>query len=489
MRVGQKHHDTVAGFFTSKNSIYSGILAFIAVSFVVAKWPTLAPRFSDGNMYIYMGWLIAHGSVPYRDFYYSSPPLIPYFHALVGSLIGFNWFVGALQPLVFTIFSVIMMVSLPSGPRARQISTRAVALFLMSFCVWSTTDFASDAHPITAFLLAAIVLATRGYIFFAGMVFGLGTLTKLYGVIGFIGILCAWILQKRWRDSLVGSAGFALVFGGVVLGFSVWIGPIFIQQTLWNNLGRPEGIEKTAILKFALAHDLWIIPASALFLYANIFRKLRVRSKPDILPLVAVFLCYCAFYVLYADIYYLYLLPAIALLVLLTALNSEAICTSKWRWFIACGLLVSGGYSIFHYWRSQAKAAVIDHLDDIVSRVRELTVKGQPIYGDYEITPLVALGSDRPIAAQLVDTNIKFFNMGIFNWDQRVAEIQQAGTQVILTKALIEPNGAIRSGPDRVLPINFFNKNCQVDSIWPIKSDYSSNAVIIWNCGLSERQG
>ena len=439
-------------------------------------------------MYTYMGWLITQGAVPYRDFYYSSPPLLPYFYAFVGSLAGFSWVVGVVQPILFTIVSVLVMMCYPFGARARQTSALAVLLFLMSFCVWSTTDFASDAHPITAFSLVAIVLAARRQHFFAGMIFGLATLTKLYGLLGLIGIMSACLIHRRWRDGLVVSAGFAVVFGSVVMGFSVWLGPTFLQQILWNNLGRPEGIEKAAILKFAFAHDLWVLPAVAMLLFASVFSQLRRRYGTDLLPVMMVFLCYCVFYAFYADIYYLYLLPGIAILAVLTALNAEAIVSVTWRWILVFGLLVSGSYSIFNYWRFQSKAAVIDHLDDMIHRVRELTTPEQPIYGDYEMTPLIALGAGRSIAARHVETNIKFFNMGIFRWDQRIAEIQQAGAKVILTKAWIEANGSIRYGPERVLPVDFFRNKCQVDSFWSIKNDYSSNAVIIWNCGMSRAE-
>ena len=125
---------------------------------------------------------------------------------------------------------------------------------------------------------------------------------------------------------------------------------------------------------------------------------------------------------------------------------------------------------------------MIAPLDEIVEYVEDQTAEGEEIYGSFEVTPLVALGANRAIWRQAADTNIKFFQNGWFNMEQREQEIKQDQVRVIITKVLFVNGGRMAAGPEQVLPRRFFNENCRLGKSWPVENDYTHNAVAVWEC-------
>ncbi len=469
------------------------VLKFLAPLFVLGlvlgffafKIPTLAPRFSDGHVYSYMGSLIAQGWVPYRDFYYSSPPLLPYLTAALNLIWGPSWRVDLWVPLLCAGLDALILLLFARRAPGGFSGAMAVALLLSSFCLFATSDFATDVHPITVCILLALLLSSRGLFFMAGLVLGLAGLTKIYALVGAFGLLAGLAGLRRWQAVLRVGYGLAATFGLVFLGFYLWLGQPFLDQVIVNNLGRGEGIDKGAIFTFFLKHDPLMVLMFALVPFA--FFHPRCKALPfDVRFLsVCMLAALTVFYGFYPDTYYLYFLPGCALLAFWGGIIGGGL-NSRVGQILAWILLgASLFYTASRYRSEQRDAAVIVDLPRIVDRVTTITEATDPIYGDSEFTPLVALLSARSIADRLVDTNSKFFKQGIFDFDERLTAVRKAGTRIILTKAIVDEAGMILQGPESVLPREFFKQRCMVDSSWPITHDYSANAILIWRCDPS----
>jgi len=238
-----------------------------------------------------------------------------------------------------------------------------------------------------------------------------------------------------------------------------------------------EGLARKDIIVFFIRHDWALILAPVGWLL--------VRKKIPgwlIWPLAAL----AGWMIWWSDFYYLYLKVLAAWLALwwgwMIAQIELRLQRREMGYVVLGGLIVISSLMIGRYVGEQAEAAVIAPLDEVAEYVEAHTTEGEAIYGSFEITPLVALGAKRPIWHQAVDTNIKFFQNGWFDMEQRAKEIKQGKVSVIITKVLTVKGGRIAAGPEQVLPRALFNENCRLGRMWPVEKDYTHNAVAVWLC-------
>src|SRR3989338_8380850 len=128
-------------------------LVLILGAFVALKMIYSFPRFSDGNAYIYMAKLVVGGAVPYRDFFFASPPLIVYAYALYGKIFGFHWQTFNYLPVLLSVIDGVVIYSLFKNVFSKVARLAAVVMYLSSFVVLSTTDFYSGVHLALTVLL------------------------------------------------------------------------------------------------------------------------------------------------------------------------------------------------------------------------------------------------------------------------------------------------------------------------------------------------
>jgi len=466
------------------------VLLAALVAWLALKAAALGHRFSDGHVYTYMGYLVAGGELPYRDFYYSSPPLLPYLLAVIGTLAGWTSRVPDAVPMALAAVDALLVYLLvtrlggagdghgPGRDRRSAVGITAVAsatMLLFSYAGLATTDFASDVHWITTLTLAAMLAATHARWAVAGVLLSLALLTKLYAAMIVVGFVGALLLARRFGPALRVGAWTALPFLAVMAIMTAVVGKPVIEQVLLNNLGRPAGIDNAAILAFFAGHDLWIYPAAALLAIA-------VLRAPALRPCVFPVVLYAAFMAGYPDVYYLYLKPLVAY----AAVAVGAASLRAWGADLRIALLwaaataVTGSLAVAAWQDEQRDTSKIDDLDGMVATVRTLTSPGEAIYGDSTLTPLVALEADRPIFRNHVDTNDKFVTQGLVDLEQRAAEIAAGEVKAVLVRGLVDGDRLVALFP--TLPADFLSERCRVVRTFPIRRDYSANAVIIWRC-------
>lgn len=453
-----------------------GLAAALGV-FAIIRIHYLLPRFSDGSIYLYLSYQVSQGLIPYRDFFYSSPPLIPYLFGLYGWLFGFSWQSFGSIPLWLTLVDAIIIYWLIFKNGSHLGALTGSVLYVLSFATLATTDFNSDVHLVLTLILLGAAAGRLRWPAVAGGLFGLAVLAKLYAAVLVVGWAAGLAWDKKWRELARFMLGCLLVVG-IVAGLMWWLaGSAFYKQVILSHTGKVEGLSRKDIIMFFIRHDWVLILAPAGWLLV------RKRMQGWIIWPVAAM---AGWLVWWSDFYYLYLKVLAAWLAMwwgwVIARLDIKIKRRETVYVVIVGLLVVSGLNVRNYRSEQAKAAVISPLDEVVEYVAEQTKEGEAIYGSFEIAPLVALGADRPIWRQMADTNIKFFLNGWFDMEKRAEEIKQDKVKIIITKALMVKGGRLAAGPEQVLPRKFFNENCRLGKTWSVEKDYTHNAVVVWVC-------
>ncbi|MFH1354067.1 MAG: glycosyltransferase family 39 protein [bacterium] len=452
-------------------------LMFALGVFVLLKIIYSFPRFSDGNAYMYMAKLVAGGAVPYRDFFLASPPLIVYVFALFGKIFGFSWRTFNYLPVSFSVVDGLVIYTLFRNVFGKLARLSAVIVYLFSFTVLSTTDFYSGIHLALTLALLGVLAMVRRWPLLAGLLFSLAVLGKLYMIV-IIGALVVYMLfRQKWLETLKILIGFVAVTGVVYLIFWALAGSQFWNDIFLNHLDKVEGIPKGRVIKFFVLHDWWLLLAVPLSLYWR-------RWMLGLIALPIIF--WGIFLMVFPNIYYVHFKLLVVWLALLWGWNIM----QMWkRWpglrtaTVAVLLLAAiAGTGVWQWRGQQAEAAVITDVGDMVKSIARLTEGEKPVYGDYTLVPLLALEANRPIFGDYIDVNPMYFDAGIFDYARRGEELKEAGVNTIITKGLVNESGRLLTGPETVLPLDFFSKYCRMARTWPIARDYSHNAVIIWRC-------
>lgn len=107
----------------------------IALIFLVLKIIEMQFKFSDGFTYMYMGKLILDGLLPYRDFFFASPPLQAYVMAFFEIFTGKNILLLKLIPVFASIGSAFFIYGFVKSKFNEWQGLTASVLFLFSFLI------------------------------------------------------------------------------------------------------------------------------------------------------------------------------------------------------------------------------------------------------------------------------------------------------------------------------------------------------------------
>jgi hypothetical protein len=446
------------------------VLIFLIAVFLALKISVLAPHFADGWIYFYFGKLVAEGATPYLDFYYSSPPLIPYLMGFLHAVFGFKLSFANLLPALFSAADAILIFVL-LRKKIGGFVWIAIIAYLFSFLNFATTDYFSEAHPLTTFALTGLLFFENRKFFWSGIFFGLAGLTKLYGILPAVFLLI--LLFREPKNLTRFLSGIFVSFGIPILIFVAIAQKEFLEMIFFNHLHKTTGIQKSKIFQFFLVYDFALLLTVAPIFFAKNLRKLAA-------PLLAIG-ALVIFYAFFKDIYYLYLKIFVAIFAVALAFFlagdfrkiSQGVAVN----LILILVLTNSLFALQNYFTSQTQKARIENLPQIIAEIQK--TEGE-IYGEFSITPLVALLSGKNIFKNYVDTNEKFLNLGIVDSQKRAEELRAGGVRTILTKNIV---GDKIYGLETLLPEKFFSENCVIQKSFSIKNDYEDNAVILWSCG------
>jgi hypothetical protein len=181
----------------------------------------------DEHMYFYMSLLVSKGAWPYRDFFFSHPPLQLYLMGGLYKLVGYSLALSKAVPSVAAMVSGVSVYLLGRRLVGRAEALLAVILFLFTFDVLRGSSHFTGANCALAFGLAASYQALVRRPILAGVLFAIGTFIGVY--IAPLALMLTVLLAFRsWKESLrllvsalVVSAIICAVFAGVA-GHAFW---------------------------------------------------------------------------------------------------------------------------------------------------------------------------------------------------------------------------------------------------------------------------
>lgn len=155
----------------------------------------------DEHMYFTMSLLVARGEWPYRDFFFSHPPLQLYLVAPLYLLFGHSLGLSKLVPSLAGVLSGVHVYLIGKRLAGRLEGVLGALLFLFTYDVLRGSSHFTGANCALALGMVATYQAIAGRQVVAGILFALGTFTGVY--IAPLALMLVVLLALRsWREAL-----------------------------------------------------------------------------------------------------------------------------------------------------------------------------------------------------------------------------------------------------------------------------------------------
>jgi hypothetical protein len=250
------------------------LVATATLLFAVLKLYSFNFVIGDEHVYFNMAVLVNQGLLPYRDFFYTHPPLHLYEAVLAFRLFGYSLALGKLLPNLAMAIAGMLIFAI--GRRALGPAEGALgcAIFLLSFDPLRISSHFTGSNLTFVLAMAGWWLAYCDLPIAAGVAFGLGTLVAVYILPG--AAVAAVMLWWRSRGRMIRFVATAAAIAGAGnLLFYASAGWSYIYQVyVTQSLKGPEG----SLVGYSLADRLGFI------LYEN--RLLTAGVVPGLVLLV-----------------------------------------------------------------------------------------------------------------------------------------------------------------------------------------------------------
>jgi hypothetical protein len=177
-----------------------GLIAVLLV-FALLKLYSLNFVNGDEHMYFAMSLLVSKGKWPYRDFFFSHPPLQLYIAGALFKIFGYSLALAKAIPSVAAMVSGLYVYLIGRRLVGRLEGVLATFLFLFTFDVLRGSSHFTGANCALAFGLIAAFEAIAGRPIRAGIAFALGTFIGVY-IAPLALMLAVLIAFRSWRESL-----------------------------------------------------------------------------------------------------------------------------------------------------------------------------------------------------------------------------------------------------------------------------------------------
>jgi 4-amino-4-deoxy-L-arabinose transferase-like glycosyltransferase len=213
------------------------VLGCILLCFALLKLYSLNFVKGDEHMYFYMSLLVSKGEWPYRDFFFSHPPLQLYLMGALYKLFGYSLALSKAVPSLAAMVSGVHVYLLGRRLVGRIEALIAVALFLFTFDVLRGSSHFTGANCALAFGLAATYQALARRPILAGVLFAVGTFIGVYiaPLALMLGVLLAF---RSWKESLRLLCSYAAASVLICAVFVGVAGHAFWYQVFGYNLNK-----------------------------------------------------------------------------------------------------------------------------------------------------------------------------------------------------------------------------------------------------------
>jgi hypothetical protein len=253
-----------------------GTLLVVGV-FLLFKMFSLNYYAGDEHIYIYQGWLIMKGLVPYADFSAAHPPLQLLLVAIILKLFGYHFLLARLLPVGWTLAGGLILALGVRRELGTVASLAATASYLLAYDVLRASSHFTGIEMTVALLLATFFSYRRGRIRTCAILGVLAVLTRLYALPGLFLTLGYALLMERRRGLRILAWTFGLGLASAV-AIAAWAGPGPLVREIfrYHALKMPMSSRSLASTRtLVLAHN---VPLALLFTLAVSLLVWRLRG-------------------------------------------------------------------------------------------------------------------------------------------------------------------------------------------------------------------
>ncbi|HKB88160.1 MAG TPA: hypothetical protein VKC53_00780 [Patescibacteria group bacterium] len=235
-----------------------GILALV----LILRIPSFFEPYYYGDEMIYMslGQGVRQGLTLYKDIHDNKPPLLYLTAAVAGNLFWFKAILCFWSLISIVFFYKLSAKLFEKNEKAQMVSTSIFAI-LTTIPLFEGNIVNSELFMIGFTIIALFILLSESLnskkIFFAGVLFGLGTLFKVPAAFDLPVIIIYWFITndfKNWGNVIKNTIILSLGFGTPILftfGWYYFRGalPEYIKAAFLQNVGylssfRPSDVQK-----------------------------------------------------------------------------------------------------------------------------------------------------------------------------------------------------------------------------------------------------
>ena len=402
---------------------------------------------SDENIYFYMAKLVSEGELPYRDFFFSHPPLQLVPNVIIFLIFGFNIFLLKSAQLLFVIISAIFIFKIAKKEFGGQAGLMAVILFLFSNRILLEATYDLGINLATMLFVISLYNVINESYGKAGVFAGLAAATSLLAVVPLAAVGIALILLKKrknaegilrprnakrffgnWQKYFLSAL---LIFGIINILMFLIAGQGFIDSVYKYHLLKPrlEGNSLDVFVQVAKANI--VIAASALLFLFYKTKKLIFVWLPAIAYLIFLIIALNRIF----NFYFVLLFPLLAILggYSLSRLAGEQ---SKGMVFAILSIAVITSLFFTVKYMYAVDFANFETAPQIASFIRENSGDNGLVFGDSTSVPLIALFSGRKIALDMVDTNEMTFLSGLVGENDTLSRLRAIKPKFVVVRPL-----------------------------------------------------
>jgi hypothetical protein len=214
-----------------------GAVALVSLFYVAFKTYAMWLRAGDEHIYFAMAQDVAHGALPYRDFFFAHPPVHLLVPAVLFRILGFSY------GLAFWIAPLACLAGgLALWRLVRRFAPGWAGVLALVLFVFGRTVLQSSSH-LTGVNIGLMLLLWGAERLAAnrpktgGTLLALAAMTGLYFLPAALGILACFALLRP-RPSLGALGLFLLVGFGLVVVFDLLSRGQFLEQVLWYHRAK-----------------------------------------------------------------------------------------------------------------------------------------------------------------------------------------------------------------------------------------------------------
>ncbi len=281
------------GDFLHLPDIPNWLIAILFLVFLLRVPSFFEPYYyGDEMIYMALGQGVRQGETLYQDLHDNKPPLLYLTAALSGNLFWFKVILTFWVLATIVLFHKLTETLLEKNKKAQKIATSIFAL-LTTLPLLEGLTVNSELFMIGFTILAFIILlrknVTKKNVFFAGMLFGVGTLFKVPAAFDAPIIVFYWVITRGFKDwkKILGDTFILIIgFSLPVLATFIWYFtkgalPEYIKAAFMQNVGylssfRPGDVQKSFLVRNApllIRGSVVLIFSTLLFIFRDKLSK------------------------------------------------------------------------------------------------------------------------------------------------------------------------------------------------------------------------